>query len=153
MFVAFTINAILDNHTIFLFKILCWQCWKTAAVHHQKMIMLDLAPLEPVVEKASSTATSFACSSHLGGVVSKMLHWKRASCFKATNEWIRIWALLPNSVERKAGFREVSCVFLYIVFSFDVDVCSLIRLKVPLIAAVINYKFSQPNADYLQSIL
>ena len=82
VFVSFTVNAILLILTIFLFKILCWQCWKTAAVH-QRMVMLDewnedneLAPLEPVVEKAGSTSTSFAfstVSSHLGGVASEML--------------------------------------------------------------------------------
>ena len=64
MFVSLTVSAILKILTIFLFKILCWRCWKTAAVY-QRMTMLDewdedneLAPLEHVVERACFTFTS-----------------------------------------------------------------------------------------------
>ena len=42
--------------TISLFKISCWQCWKTAGVHQMKMLDeggkdSKLAPLKPVVER------------------------------------------------------------------------------------------------------
>ena len=65
---------------------LCWQCWKTAAVY-QKMAMLvewdkdeniKLAPLKPVIEIAGSTSTSFAYStfgSRLARTASEMVHW------------------------------------------------------------------------------
>ena len=83
-FVSFTANAvILTLLSIFLFKILCCHCWKTAAVH-QRMIMLEL-----VVGRENSTTTSFTYntfSSHLGGVASGMLHrkkYKGASCSEA----------------------------------------------------------------------
>ena len=86
VFTSFTVNAILKIRTIFLFKILCWQCWKTTAVD-QRMIMLDecdkddkndLTPLEPVVKRAGSTSTSFAYStfgSHLDRGASGMVHY------------------------------------------------------------------------------
>ena len=40
VFIYFTVNAILKILTMFLFKILFCQCWKTAAAY-QKMIMLE----------------------------------------------------------------------------------------------------------------
>ena len=114
--------------TIILFKLLCWKCWKRAAVH-QRMIMVDdwdedneLALLEPALEKAGSgsTSTSFAYSifgSHLGRATFGMVHWGRwkwSSCSEAMGWWTNLnWALLTNSERRKAGLREVSCVFLY----------------------------------------
>ena len=67
------------------------------------MIMLDewnednkLAPLEPVVERAGSTFSSFAlgtfgCS--LGGAASRMVHWgrwKRPSSSEATDWWANL---------------------------------------------------------------
>ena len=53
MFVSFTVNAILKILSIFLFKILFWQCWKTAVVHHSEMritrwLCLDLSWSEQV---------------------------------------------------------------------------------------------------------
>ena len=118
LFVSFTVNAILKTLGIFLFRMLCCQCWKTASVH-QRMIMLDewdedneLAPLEPVVERVGSTATSFTfsnCGSRLGGVTSGMLQWEKwkkappPPPFFCSRQWvderIRLWALLTNSVE------------------------------------------------------
>ena len=83
VFVYFTVNAILRILTFFLFKILCWQWWKTAGVY-QSMIILDewnedneLAPLELTMERASSTSTSFPHStfgSCLGGAASVMVY-------------------------------------------------------------------------------
>ena len=87
VFISVTVNTILKTFTIFLFKILCCHCWKTAAVH-QRMIMLEL-----VVGRENSTTTSFTYntfSSHLGGVASGMLHrkkYKGASCSEAMSWW------------------------------------------------------------------
>ena len=124
MFVSFTVNTKLKLLIIFLFKILCRQCWKTAAVH-QRMIMLDewdedieLAPLEPVVEWAVSTSTSFTYStlaSPLGGVVSGMVHsgrWKRFSCFKATGWWTNLSLSSINQYWKEKGwFRRGKLCF------------------------------------------
>ena len=121
-----TVNAILKILTIFFFRILCWQCWKTAVVH-QRIIMLDewdedneLAPLKPVVERAGSTSTCFVYStfgSHLGGEACIMLRKMKTPPVPRwwVYEQIWIWATLPNWEGRKTGFREVSCVFVYLV--------------------------------------
>ena len=75
VFISFTVNAILKILSNLLFKIFCWQCWKTAAVD-QRMITLaerdedeELTPLEPVVERAHSTLGS--CP---GGATSGAVH-------------------------------------------------------------------------------
>ena len=125
VFVSFTVNAILLILTILLFKILCCQ---TAAVH-QWMVMLDewnedneLAPLEPAMERACSTSTSLP----LVPLVAILVERLPKCCSKKNekdppvprrqiDERIRLWSLLPNSERRKAGFREVSCVFLYLI--------------------------------------
>ena len=72
----------IKTFNIFMLKLLWWRCWKTAAVH-QRIIMLDewdetnkLTPLELVIKRAGSTASSFAHSnfgSSLDEVASGML--------------------------------------------------------------------------------
>ena len=112
--VSFTVNAILRILTIFLFKILCWQCW---------IIMLEewdedneLAPLEPVVERACSIATSFVYSTFGSNFRNGALRkTKTFSCSKAMGWWANPNNQLLNSIGRKAGLREVSCVFLHLV--------------------------------------
>ena len=73
-----------------MFKVSYWQCWKTTAIHLRMILLVewskeenkDLAPLEPVVEKAGSTSTCFAYStfgSRFGGAASEMVHWERCN--------------------------------------------------------------------------
>ena len=124
--VSFTVNAILKNYTIFLFKILCWRYWKTAAVH-QRLIMLaewdednKLAPLEPC---HGSTSTSFAYST-LGSLLVERLQecWTRAREDKndLPVQRRRVHELpLPDSKGRKAGLQVVRCVSCYLALELQ----------------------------------
>ena len=141
------------------FKILGWQCWKTAAVH-QRVLMLDewdenneLTLLEPVVKRAGSNTTSFTFST----LVAVLVEWLPECCTeedgkeppvprRRVDERIRIWAPLPNSVGRLVSKRWV-VVFFTSFYNLMFDVFALIRFKVlwrdhsstkSLIAAVTN---------------
>ena len=115
VFVSFTVNAILKILTIFLFKILCWQCWKTTAVY-QRTIMLDewreqvkpLLPLPIVSLVAVMVEQLRECCAEKDEKDLPVPRWR-------IDERNRIWASLTNREGRKAGLWEVSCVFLYLV--------------------------------------
>ena len=71
-------------------------------------------------------------------------------------------SLLLNSVGGKAEFREVSCVFsvnsfiasrLMFLHSLDLKGCDHSLTNFIIAAVIYYYKFSQPSADYWQSIL
>ena len=146
MFVSFTVNTKLKLLIIFLFKILCRQCWKTAAVH-QRMIMLDewdedieLAPLEPAVREQFQPLLPSPIVPLLAVLVEWFPEWCTEEDWKdfpipgrQVDEQIWIWAraLLTNSERRKAGFREVSCCFLLSFIVSRLMFFTLIRFKVP----------------------
>ena len=77
MFVPFTVNMQYLKFLLFsCFKISCCQFWKTSAIH-QRMIMLDERdedneqdPLEPVVERASTSFVRCIFSRCLGETAS-----------------------------------------------------------------------------------
>ena len=89
------------------------------------------------------------------------LSWWFGFLFQSDGLMSESESLLLNSVGGKAEFREVSCVFsvnsfiasrLMFLHSLSLK-CSGHSSPNFLIVAVVNYKFSQPSADYWQSIL
>ena len=80
----------------------------------------QLAPLEPVVERAGPTSTSFAHStfgSRLGGAASGIVHWmmkmKMTLRFRGDGLVNELKSDLDS--KGKAGLQEVNCVSLYLV--------------------------------------
>ena len=130
VFVSFTVNVILNILTIFLFKILCWQCRKTAAVY-QRMRMLDRWDKDNELLrwnlswwKQVQPLLPLPVVPLIAILVERFLEWYTEKDEKdppvqrrRVDEWIQIWAPLTNSEERKAGLWEVSSVFLYLVLA------------------------------------
>ena len=141
---SFTVDAILKILTIFLLKIICW---------HQMMIMLD--EWEEHIELAgevSSTSTSVTIVPLVAVLLGRLAKW----CIKKDEKDPYVprrrfdgsWASLPNKWRDEGLFKRGKlCFYLFSCIASKLIFLHISSAKL-LIAAIINYMFSQPIADY-----
>ena len=103
MFVSFTVNMQYLKLLLFsCFKILCWQCWKTAAVH-QRMIMLDEWDEDNELPPSPLVPLTTVFVELLPECCTEENEEEPPVPRRPVDEQIQIWAPLPNNLSRKEG--------------------------------------------------